>query len=164
MARVHHPSPDLEPMHCRAICDEIGERLRTTLTGTDRPYLCICADCWIGLFRWTGERGWAPPTEAVLVFHMLCMFGQLSPLLGDLKISLLRTGIACSRRQSFGFFGSLPVFFRTFHADALRSAHCGLRPNGEAEEPASNLIHINEKARPAGLMRTGNHPSQNMPD
>jgi len=46
------------------------------------------------------------------------MFGQLSPLLGDLKISLLRTGIACSRRQSFGFFGSLPVFFRSFHADA----------------------------------------------
>jgi hypothetical protein len=55
------------------------------------------------------------------VFHMLCMFGQLSPLLGDLKISLLRPGIACSRRHSFGFFGSLPVFFRSFHADALRS-------------------------------------------
>ena len=46
---------------------------------------------------------------------MLCMFGQLSPLLGDLKRSLLRTGIACSRRHSFGFFGSLPVFFRSFH-------------------------------------------------
>jgi len=55
------------------------------------------------------------------VIHMLCMFGQLSPLLGDLKISLLRTGIACSRRHSFGFFGSLPVFFRSFHADALWS-------------------------------------------
>ena len=55
------------------------------------------------------------------MFHMLCMFGQLSPLLGDLKISLLRTGIACSRRQSFGFFGSLPVFFRSFHADGLWS-------------------------------------------
>jgi hypothetical protein len=52
---------------------------------------------------------------------MLCMFGQLSPLLGDLKVSLLRTGIACSFRPSFGFFGSLPVFFRSFHADALRS-------------------------------------------
>jgi hypothetical protein len=49
------------------------------------------------------------------------MFGQVSPLLGDLKISLLRTGIACSRRSSFGFFGSLPVFFRSFHADALWS-------------------------------------------
>jgi hypothetical protein len=61
------------------------------------------------------------PTEAALAFHMLCMFGQLSPLLGDLKISLLRTGIACSFRPSFGFFGSLPVFFRSFHADALRS-------------------------------------------
>jgi hypothetical protein len=61
------------------------------------------------------------PTEAALAFHMLCMFGQLSPLLGDLKIGLLRTGIACSFRPSFGFFGSLPVFFRSFHADALRS-------------------------------------------
>jgi hypothetical protein len=60
-------------------------------------------------------------TEAALAFQMLCMFGQLSPLLGDLKISLLRTGIACSFRPSFGFFGSLPVFFRSFHADALRS-------------------------------------------
>ena len=60
-------------------------------------------------------------TEAALAFQMLCMFGQLVPLLGDLKISLLRTGIACSFRPSFGFFGSLPVFFRSFHADALRS-------------------------------------------
>lgn len=47
--------------------------------------------------RISSQRGWAPPTEAALVFHMLCMFGQLSPLLGDLKISLLRTGIACTR-------------------------------------------------------------------
>jgi hypothetical protein len=54
------------------------------------------------------------------MFYMLCMLGQLSPLLGDLKISLLRTGIACSRRHSFGFFGPLPVFFRSFHTDALR--------------------------------------------
>ena len=71
--------------------------------------------------RISSQRGWAPPTEAALVFHMLCMFGQLSPLLGDLKIRLLRLGIACSRRHSFGFFGSLPVFFRSFHADALWS-------------------------------------------
>ena len=63
--------------------------------------------------------------KAALVFHMLGMFGQLSPLLGDLKISLLRTGIACSRRHSFGFFGSLPVFFRSFHADALRTDRTG---------------------------------------
>jgi len=59
------------------------------------------------------------------MFHMLCMFGQLSPLLGDLKISLLRLGIACSRRHRFGFFGSLPVFFRSFHADALRTDRTG---------------------------------------
>jgi hypothetical protein len=58
------------------------------------------------------------------VFHMLRMFGQLSPLLGDLKISLLRLGIACSRRHRFGFFGSLPVF-RSFHADALRADRTG---------------------------------------
>src|SRR4029453_14153775 len=30
---------------------------------------------------------------------MLCMFGQLSPLLGDLKISLLRLGIAVRIRR-----------------------------------------------------------------
>jgi hypothetical protein len=60
-------------------------------------------------------------TAAALAFEMLCMFGQLSPLLGDLKISLLRTGIACSFRPSFGFCGSPPVFFRSLHADALRS-------------------------------------------
>jgi hypothetical protein len=40
------------------------------------------------------------------------MFGQLSPLLGDLKISLLRTGIACSRRHSFGFASS-PAIYNT---------------------------------------------------
>src|SRR5262247_2114437 len=78
--------------------------------------------------RTLSRQRWVPPTEAALVFHMLCMFGQLSPLLGDLKISLLRTGIACSRGHSFGFFGSLPVFFRSFHANALRCDRKAGRP------------------------------------
>jgi hypothetical protein len=37
MARVHHPSLNLEPMHCRAIGEEIGERLRYHLDRDRSP-------------------------------------------------------------------------------------------------------------------------------
>ncbi|MDA9398782.1 hypothetical protein XH79_08415 [Bradyrhizobium sp. CCBAU 45389] len=35
--RAHDPSPDLEPEHRRAICKEIGERLRGTLADDAAP-------------------------------------------------------------------------------------------------------------------------------